>query len=404
MAALPLKQGKLKSHSVGGTGLEYIEELLKTACANCRVFGWDQPDLKRSPLKVCKGCNKIFYCSRECQEEHWRKVHRKQCKLFSGAEPGKDLHNRETCSQCAEQEATGPGVFREGNPIPICLFSSSNPKAKELLEFHQKYPLHWTGTPDQRCERILDQLQRLLLKMKLTKHPVSWMFPKEVKIIEEELPFLKVQAFSARVIYPRNCIGPKVDPSTLEDVLSRELRAVVVSSDRSSIWQTFLMLFDLLPCLRTVELDQIIKSPEKSLPKEAREWSRKVRNGSFLRVIDQILEALEKKVVSQKELASLVCDGNVQRVCGICNKEITVQQAVSIWGLDGILETPCVVFAPGLDNLFYCGAQACAAPQSQDLLVEALSWTTAVTAAKSQLRPTRCDFCFLLAPVDEVHR
>ena len=129
-----------------------------------------------------------------------------------------------------------------------------------------------------------------------------------------------------------------------------------------------------------------------------------MRNGSFLRVIDQILEALEKKVVSQKDLANIVCDGNVQRVCGICNKEITVQQAVSIWGLDGILETPCVVFAPGLDNLFYCGAQACAAPQSQDLLVEALSWTTAVTAAKSQLRPTRCDFCFLLAPVDDVQR
>ena len=119
MAALPLKQGKLKSHSVGGTDLDNLEESLKTACANCLVFEWDQPDLKRSPLKVCKGCNKIYYCSRECQEEHWRKVHRKQCKLFSGAEPGKDLHNRETCSQCAEQEATGPGVFREGNPIFI---------------------------------------------------------------------------------------------------------------------------------------------------------------------------------------------------------------------------------------------------------------------------------------------
>ena len=28
----------------------------------------------------------------------------------------------------------------------------------------------------------------------------------------------------------------------------------------------------------------------------------------------------------------------------------------------------------------------------------------AVVAAVSQLLPTRCDFCFLLAPVDDVHR
>ena len=229
------------------------------------------------------------------------------------------------------------------------------------------------------------------------------MFPRQVKVIEEELSFLKTQAFSDRVIYPKNCIDPALDISTLEEVLSGELRTVVVSSDRSSIWQTFLMLFDPLLCLRTVELDQIIKSPEKSLPKEAREWSRKVRNSPFLGVIDQILEALEKQVVSQKDLASIVCGGNLQKVCGICNKEITVQQVVSIRGSGIILGTPFVMFHPGLDNLFFCGTKACAA-QSQDLPVEALSWTTAVLAAKSQLRPTRCDFCFLLAPVDEVHR
>ena len=402
MAALPLKQGNFKSHSVGGTGLEYLEEFLKTNCANCRVFAWDQPDLKRSPLKVCRGCNRIFYCSRECQEEHWRKVHRKQCKLFSGAEPSKDLHNRETCSQCAEQEATGPGVFREGNPIPICLFSSSNPKAKELLEFHQKYPLQWTGAPGKRQERILDQLQKLLLKIKLTRHPVSWMYPKLVKIIEEELLFLKMMAFSDRILFPRNYHIPLLDLSKLSNMLSEELRTVVFS-DRSFIWQTFLMLLHLLCAVHNVELDQIIKSPEKSLSKEEREWSRRVRNSSFLRVIDQILDALDKQVVSQKDLANIVCDGNVQRVCSICNKEITVQAVYAVSGEERIPGTPWVLFYPGPHNLYYCGAKACA-PQRQGLPVKAFSWNMAVVAAVSQLLPTRCDFCFLLAPVDDVHR
>ena len=399
MAALPLKEEELKFHYIGRTDFEDLEDYLKTACANCKVFGWDQPDLKRSPLKDCKGCNMIYYCSRECQEEHWRKVHRKQCKLFSGAEPGKDLHNRETCSQCAEQEANGPGVFREGNPIPICLFSSSNPKAKELLEFHQKYPLQWTGTPDKKHERILDQLQRLLLKIKLTKHPVSWMYPRQVKFIEEELSFLKKKAFSDRVIYPRNYLSPYLDFSTIRDVLSEEMKTVV-SSGKSHIWQTFLMLFALLHDANRAEFDKIIKSPEKSLPKEVRECSRKVRNSSFLRVINQILDALDKQVVSQRDLAHIVCDGNVQRVCGVCNKEITIQ-AISTWSNE-IQGTPSVTFLPGQDNHFYCGAKGCA-PQ-RGLSAETRSWIMAVGAAATQLYPTRCDFCFLLAPVDEVHR
>ena len=51
-------------------------------------------------------------------------------------------------------------------------------------------------------------------------------------------------------------------------------------------------------------------------------------------------------------------------------------------------------------DLFSCGARACNC--SLDQTIEFLSWFTAVYASIDQLLYTRCDYCFLLAPVKEV--
>ena len=71
---------------------------LERRCANCDIFGWKQADPTISPLKRCTGCYKISYCSKECQEEHWHKVHKRHCKYFSGKKTleESDLHNKET--------------------------------------------------------------------------------------------------------------------------------------------------------------------------------------------------------------------------------------------------------------------------------------------------------------------
>ena len=67
-------------------------DLLEKRCANCDIFVWEQVDPVVSPLRRCTGCWKISYCSKECQEEHWHKVHRRHCKgrchlRFSGIPP-----------------------------------------------------------------------------------------------------------------------------------------------------------------------------------------------------------------------------------------------------------------------------------------------------------------------------
>ena len=106
-------------------------------CANCHLFGWEQPDPRSSQaLKRCTGCSKISYCSKDCQEEHWRKVHGRHCKFFAGQKgpEGTVVHNKETCKHCIMQEAAGQGVFKEKNPNYVCFFNPKNTWAKSLLE------------------------------------------------------------------------------------------------------------------------------------------------------------------------------------------------------------------------------------------------------------------------------
>ncbi|MFH4973766.1 hypothetical protein AB6A40_000475 [Gnathostoma spinigerum] len=58
--------------------LLYRKGLLR-ACANCNT--------SEGKLKTCERCYDILYCKRECQIEHWGKVHKEKCRTRSEAEP-----------------------------------------------------------------------------------------------------------------------------------------------------------------------------------------------------------------------------------------------------------------------------------------------------------------------------
>ena len=45
------------------------------------MYNWKQKEGKIT-LR-CTGCKIFFYCSKECQEEHWKKTHRLHCKHLS---------------------------------------------------------------------------------------------------------------------------------------------------------------------------------------------------------------------------------------------------------------------------------------------------------------------------------
>ena len=170
------------------------------------------------------------------------------------------------------------------------------------------------------------------------------------------------------------------------------------------MWDTFLLLMDILFMVEAITIDGLIKKPDKSLPKAQRQMSKKVRESSFLQLVDKILEALREKLVSTRELAAIICEDNLQRGCSTCKKGIVIQTFASFGIMWVSRRAPCVLLGPGLEQLFSCGDKACTAKLIMDGGAELRSWNMAINAVVSQLAPTRCDSCFLLAPVKEVHR
>ena len=120
------------------------------------------------------------------------------------------------------------------------------------------------------------------------------------------------------------------------------------------------MVVDLLFHVVMIEMDRVIKNPERSLPEKERKVSEIVRGGgasAYLRRVDKILDALEQQLVSQESLAAIVCEGNLQRACSTCDKEVTIR-AVSAGGMK-IKRTPSVLFRPTSSGVFSCGHSEC---------------------------------------------
>ena len=270
---------------------------------NCELFNWEQPNTNTSPLKRCTGCRKMFYCSKDCQVEHWRKVHRKHCKYFSGEKSleGTVVHNKETCSICIMQESAGSDVYKEANPNYICTFNRCN---SLLTKNQQKCPVPLAKGPDRnRVERLVDLLQRLLLKIKLTKQPVSQFYPRKIELIKDELCDLRRKLYAELVVCPGNYKNP-VDTRKLLLLLTSDL-IQVAPGGRFQIWNTFLMVVDMLHWVATIEAEGMIKY-QKSLPKGQRQMSLRVKNSSYIMLTDKVLDALEKRLVSHSDLAAIV--------------------------------------------------------------------------------------------------
>ena len=125
-----------------------------------------------------------------------------------------------------------------------------------------------------------------------------------------------------------------------------------------------------------------------------------VRGGASanLRRVDKILDALEQQLVLQENLAAITCEGNLQRACSTCGKEVTIRAVCS--GGVRVEGTPSVLLHPTSSDLFSCGHSDCPLEMSP----EALSWGIAVQSTWHKLLDTKCDNCFLLAPAQDVHR
>lgn len=63
-------------------------EALETVCYQCFL------DSSLADLKKCTGCNNVSYCSKPCQRDSWKLIHKLECKQLKDAQRGRNIINR----------------------------------------------------------------------------------------------------------------------------------------------------------------------------------------------------------------------------------------------------------------------------------------------------------------------
>ena len=376
-------------------------------CINCSMNKWNQTEDTPS-LKRCSKCYMVSYCGKECQEEHWKKVHKHHCKF--GCSWGYSDHNEMSCTYCIAEKAAGKKVFRSKNPTYICTFADGlvdHYVRRDLPSF--PHPFHVAGLPDDRCERLINAMQRVLLKIAVTNHPASQCWAREMKNIGARLWNLKRLLYDIRLTYPE--FETPRTPAFAEEtrlLVQEALECVFVEgyvsqfSDRFQLFDTFRLLCLLFMDNEILAGGKMLRGVGKYLTREHKKiWCRVGDCGAFRDLIDEVLDVLEHKLVPYRDLVAIACKGNIERECNTCGKQISVEMIVH--STDLVATQPSSVAVSAIDRETY----TCGAPECMDKLVianEYLLWFVTNGAICAKLENTRCDKCFIMAPLKEVHR
>merc|ERR1719341_1892170 len=143
-----------------------------------------------------------------------------------------------------------------------------------------------------------------------------------------------------------------------------------------------------------------LKDPRGDVPPEL--WSGFEKElGPFPNRVGELIKALSGDVFpSFQELLKIFCGGNLRQACSFCSTRVDVDavEGEVLGCYEGI---PTVSIFPFLPPLFCCGANTCKVEEErkEDAF---LQLHLGLGATRGKLRPTRCDYCFLLA--EKVHR
>jgi len=189
-------------------------------CANCLIHSWKEVE-DPATLQKCKRCKVIKYCGRECQTEHWLKVHHKHCKYFADAAKARLWdHKDEDCTICRQAALVGTAqLLRPDNPNYGCIFEEMKKVPPQAIHPH---PFPATGEPGDVHEKSIIVMWQLLKKFALTHAGVVANCRNEFEKVFCDLAGARLKIWKARKISPHPQLESfgmfQIDLSTMHSI------------------------------------------------------------------------------------------------------------------------------------------------------------------------------------------
>ena len=328
--------------------------LLLGRCANCLIFGW-----KPAPLQQCSRCKVLQYCSKTCQKEHLKLVHKQHCRELASAKNG------------------------EGG---------------DTLGIFSHHPFSDAKLSDDPVEAMVMLLQKILQKIRSSKQPAFTKVQSQLLQLGEAMKKWREEIWADKKLYPG---GPKdYDVSSCTKLFFE--MAYIEDEDlvRQDLWRILHLVMGKLLDYQNVLWLNGLKNPRETVPAEL--WiGLEQEVGPFPSRVTELIKALSStQLPSFQELLKVVCGGSLLQACSVCNTTISV---AAVWGeAEGAyIGTSSVLLLPHLPPLFNCSASTCEVAIIAKIKVHD-KWRAGVGATYAKLWPNKCDYCFQLP--EKVHR
>jgi len=382
-------------------------------------------EVSSDPLLRCSQCKMAHYCDKDCQAEHWQKVHKERCKYSRGDKPQKagiHRHQASSCLACNQTKQLGAGVKNKDDPHWGCHLQSRNefwdnpthtfrgrdgelydgPLGMELGELS----LNFTS----RVEHVVSYLQRILHKMQLTNHELST--KEKFQELEQELFFLRHDFLMRAAITPAgklvyHCHSVHMLNTGKQENILDIIRALSNNySDNTTdifrLWDTFILLFDYF-------LDTI-----KDGIKDFEDLGWKVKDRKVRALMTQVepservqqkwekvVAALTPSIAPYNTLLEIIL-GSLQQECSVCKTKITIESTFGDHPSGSRKEKRPVAMCQGSIFKFHCGKNRCredmVSKHTKDQVV--ISQTTIKYIQDH--KKDRCDWCSTMKR--KVHR
>ena len=375
-------------------------------CANCRLHGWIQPE-KKDDLLRCKRCKVTKYCGKECQTEHWLKLHKRQCRYFADlTKIPQSKHEENSCLVC--YNSVGGTTHEIGNfntPNYECLYKSKEWGVLEMYDdLYHTHPFPANGQPENIKEKLVLVMWHLVHKFKQIHLGYFGNFQEELNKFLNSLLLARLDIWRSKKIYPKPehfCpdMPAAMDMEFWENVDKATKRCVQLVNP-FQMWNIIRLVTKMSMDEYTLRMLSSLKDPFNTMPTDLKKYLSLALNNrtKFIVMVSQILQALDHQIIPYETVLKIICGGSLKKVCSICSKQVNVI-GIGVHEMNG----PVIFFDYLFMGMVLCGTGNCHDIRNS-MAEDWGKFSVIVSTAAMKRDYNRCDNCFLLSPVGYVHR